>query len=180
MTRRRANYLWIHPSFCGRIITLTGGTFQDYGISYNVYKDFLYTYDIVFGKLYPFNPESRSKAVSHVEDRGRFRKSDVWNHSPTFSTQKYTKISYFSMNQYVYTFDSDSYAKKVFENVLKAYEEQLKAYESMKEDYESKKKDRFDNRMRKKEKRQKIVDSTPEKASRRDYELKKLSEKASN
>jgi len=180
MTPRRANYLWIHPSFCGCIITLTGGTFQDYGISYNVYKDFLYTYDTVFGNLYPFNPESRSKAVSYVRDRGRFTKANIWNHSPTFSTQTYTNISYFSMTRYIYTFDSDSYAKKVFKNVLKAYEKQLKAYESMKEDYYSKKKVRFDNQMRKKKEREQRVNSTPEKASRREYELKKLSEKASN
>jgi len=179
MTNKRRPCLWIPPTFCKNRITLTGGTFQDYGIRRVIYRG-LCTYIFITGNLYPFDPESRSKAVSHVEHRGRFTKASIWNHSPTFSTQIYTKISYFSMTQYIYTFDSDSYAKKVFENVLKAYETQLKAYESMKEDYESKKKDRFDNRMRKKEKRQKIVDSTPEKASRRDYELKKLSEKASN
>jgi len=169
MTPRRANYLWIPPSFCGRIITLTGGTFQDYGIRRIIYRG-LCTYIFITGNLYPFDPESRSKAVSHVEDRGRFTKANVWNHSPTFSTQKYTNISYFSMTRYIYTFDSDSYAKKVFENVLKAYEKQLKAYESIKEDYYSKKKVRFDNQMRKKKEREQRVDADPEKA------LKKLSE----
>jgi hypothetical protein len=139
MTIKRKLYLWIPPSFCGRIITLTGGTFQDYGISYNVYKDFLYTYDIVFGRLYPFDPESRTKAVAHVEDRGRFTKSNVWNNTPMFSNERYTNTSYFLMTQYIYTFDSKDCAKKAFECVKNAYETQLKAYESMKEDYDSKK-----------------------------------------
>jgi hypothetical protein len=177
MTIKRKPYLWIHPSLDGRRITLTGGTFQDYGIRRVIYKG-LCTYIFITGNLYPFDPESRKRAVAYVEDRGRCTKANIWNHSPTFSTQKYTKISYFSMTQYIYTFDSDSYAKKVFENVLKAYEEQLKAYESMMIAYYTEKNERFKNRMMKKEKRKKMVDSNPEKASRRASELKKLSEKA--
>jgi hypothetical protein len=166
MTIKRKSYLWIHPSLDGSRITLTGGTFGDYGIHRVIYRG-LCTHIFITGNLYPFDPESRTKAVAHVEDRGRFTKSDIWNHSPMFSTERYTKISYFSMTRYIYTFDSDSFAKKVFENVLKAHEKQLKAYESMKEDYDSKKKDRFDNRMRKKEERRQRVDADPEKVLRK-------------
>ncbi len=179
MTHRKNIRLWIRPSSYGRKITLTGGTFKDYGIPYNVYTG-LCSDETINGNLYPFDPESRSKAAAPVEDRGRFTKSEVSIHSPTFSTKEYLTVGHFSMTQYIYTFDSDSYAKKVFENVLKAYEEQLKAYESMMIAYYTEKNERFKNRMMKKEKRKKMVDSNPEKASRRASELKKLSEKASN
>jgi hypothetical protein len=158
---------------------LTGGTFKDYGIPYDVYTG-LCSDETINGNLYPFDPESRSKAAAPVEDRGRFTKSEVSIHSPTFSTKEYLTVGHFLITQYVYTFDHEDYAKKAFEYVENAYIEQLKAYESMMTTYDAEKGERFKNRMRKKEKRQQRVDSNREKASRRDSELKKLSEKVSN
>ena len=127
MTNRKKNCLWIRPSLCDCTIILIGGTFRDYGIPLDMYKK-LCTHELIIGNLYPFDPESRSKAVAHVEDRGRFTNSDVWNHSPTFSTLRYTGISYFSMTKNVYTFESHDYAKKACKYVENAYTEQLKAY----------------------------------------------------
>ena len=179
MTIRRRNYHWMNPKLNNFVIKTTGGTFQDYGIPRVIYRG-LCTLESINGNLYPFDPKSRSKAVAHVEDRGRFTKADVLDSSPTFYKERYTRISYISITQYVYTFHSDSYAKKVFQNVLKAYEKQLEAYESMKEDYYSKKQERFDYRNNKKKERRKRVDSTPEKASKREDVLNQLSKKVSN
>ena len=130
MTKRRKQKLWICPSLNNNRITLTGGTFNNYGIPSVMYKK-LCSLERIHGNMYPFHPEYQTKAVAHVEDRGRYTKRRVLIHSPTFSIKEDKRISCFMITQYVYTFDSDGYAKEVFKNVLKAHDKQLKAYESM-------------------------------------------------
>ncbi len=179
MTNRRKNRLWISPSLYGSVIILTGGTLRDYGIP-NVMYVGLCRYEYITGNLYPFNPESRTKTVAHVEDRGRHTKGGVWNHDPMFSTKKYKGVSYFSMTQNVYTFNSDGYAKEVFKNILKAHNKQLGAYDSMMTTYDNEKNKRFDNKIKRKEARKAKVDSDPEKVSKRETKLKELQKKASN
>ncbi len=179
MTNKRRSYLWIHPLLYMNTITLTGSTFDNYRIPYDVYVG-LCNYQTIHGNLYPFDPESRTNAVAHVEDRGRYRKGGVEIHSPTFSIQKYEKISYFSINQYVYTFYSEEHAKNAFEYVKNAYAEQLKAYESMMTTYYSEKKERFDKKINRKKARKAKVDSDPEKVSKREAKLEELQKKASN
>lgn len=178
MTKRRKQKLWICPSLNNNRIKLTGGTFHDYGIPSVMYKK-LCSLERIHGYLYQFDPESRTKAVAHVEDRGRYTKGGVEIHSQTFFT-KDDEISCFSITQYIYTFDSDGYAKEVFKNVLKAYDKQLNAYESMMTMYRSEKKKRFDKKINRKEVRKEKVDSDPEKVSKREAILLKLQKKASN
>ncbi len=179
MTNKRRSCLWIHPVCNINIIRLTGGTFNDYGIPDNVYTG-LSSYETIRGNVYPFDPESRTNAVAHVEDRGCYRKGGVKIHSPTFSIQKYERMSYFSMKQYVYTFDSEEHAKNAFEYVKNAYAEKLKAYESMMTTYYSEKKERFNKKINRKKARKEKVDSDPEKVSKREAKLQELQKKASN
>jgi hypothetical protein len=176
MTHRRRLTLWICPALYKCTIILTGGTFKDYGIPMVMYAGLCH-YQTINGNLYPFDPESRTKAVANVEDRGRYTKGGVWNNSPTFSTIKYKRISYFSMTQYVYTFESEEHAKNAFEYVKNAYTEKLKAYESMMTTYNSEKKKRFDKKIKRKKDRKARVDSDPEKVSRRATKLKELQKK---
>ncbi len=169
MTIKRKKNLWIPPllSLCGYKITLTGGGFEKYFIPNDLYSDnLLLCSHTHIGYMYQFDPESKPKQP----------------HIPTFygKEREYTNIGCFQITQYVYVFKLGGPAKKAFESVKKEYERQLEAYKSMKEDYYSTKNDSFNNRWMKKKRRKDKVDSTPEKASRRDYELKKLSEKASN
>lgn len=173
MTFRRKNHLWVSPLSYDCVIILIGGTFHDYGIPSVIYEG-LCTYERIYGNMYPFDPESRSKAVAHVEDRGRHTKRSVLIHSPTFSIKKYKRISCFMMTQYVYTFDSEEHAKNAFEYVKNAYAEQLKAYESMMTTYYSEKKERFDKKINRKEVRKAKVDSDPEKVSKREAKLNEL------
>jgi hypothetical protein len=179
MTNKPRFTLRIPPLLYGRIIRLTGGTFDNYRIPYYVYTS-LCSYETIHGYLYPFDPESRTNAVAHVEDRGCYTKGSVKSHSPTFSIEKYQRISYFSINQYVYTFCSEEHAKKAFEYVKNAYAEQLKAYESMMTTYYSEKEERFDKKINRKKARKAKVDSDPEKVSNREEKLKELQKKASN
>ena len=131
----------------------------------------------IYGNMYQFDPESQSKAVAHVEDRGRYTKGGVGIHSPTFSIEKYEEFGYFLITQNVYTFDSEEHAKNAFEYVKNAYIEQLKAYESMMTTYYAEKQKRFENRKRKKKDRKARVDSNPEKVSRRATKLEELQKK---
>ena len=179
MTNRRKQKLWICPLLNGPVITVIGGTLQNYGIPSVMYEK-LSTHERIYGNLYSFDPESRTNAVAHVEDRGRYTKGGVGIHSPTFSIEKYKGVSYFSMTQNVYTFDSEEHAKNAFEYVEKAYTEQLKAYESMMTTYYSEKEKRFDKKINRKEARKAKVDSDPEKVSKREAKLKDLQKKASN
>ena len=177
MTNRRKLFLWISPVSDKRsIIILTGGTFEDYGIHYSVYAG-LCNYETINGNLYPFDPASRTKAVAHVENRGRCTKGGVFNHSPMFSTVEHERISSLSINQYVYTFNSEEHAKKAFEYVKNAYDKQLKAYKSMMTTYYAEKKERFDKKIKLKEARKAKVDSDPEKVSNREEKLKELQKK---
>ena len=179
MTKKRKHCLWIGPSLNNNRITLTGGTFNNYGIPGVIYKN-LCTREHIYGNMYQFDPESRSKAVAHVEDRGRHTKRSVLIHSPTFSIKEDKGIGCFMITQYIYTFDSDGYAKEVFKNVLKAYDKQLNAYESMMTMYRSEKKKRFDKKIIRKQARKAKVDSDPEKVSKREAILLELQKKASN
>ena len=177
MTNRKKNRLWSYPLLNGPVIKLTGGTLQNYGIPSVMYKNVCTPHKRIYGNMYPFDPESQSKAVAHVEDRGHYRKGGVGIHSPTFSIEKYEGVSYFLITQNVYTFNSDGYAKEVFKNVLKAHDKQLKAYESMMTTYYAEKQKRFENRKRKKKDRKARVDSNPEKVSRRATKLEELQKK---
>ncbi len=179
MTKRRRLTLWIPPLLDGRIIRLTGGTFDNYRIPYDVIVG-LCRYETINGYLYPFDPESRTNAVAHVEDRGCYTKGSVKSHSPTFSIEEYQRISFFSITQYVYTFYSEEHAEKAFEYVKNAYAEQLKAYESMMITYYSEKKERFNKKINRKKARKAKVDSDPEKVSKREANLKEHQKKASN
>ena len=176
MTHRRKLILWICPELHMRTIILTGGTFKDYGIRCYVYAGLCH-YQTINGNLYPFDPESRTEAVARVEDRGRYTEGGVGIHSPKFSTIKYKRISYFSMTQYVYTFESEEHAKNAFEYVKNAYTKKLKAYESMMTTYYAEKKERFDKKIKLKEARKAKVDSDPEKVSRRATKLEELQKK---
>jgi len=172
MTIKRKNNLWIPPSLssCGYKITLTGGGFEKYFIPKDLYSDnLLLCSHRNTGYLYPFDPEPKQPPPA-----------PKLMHIPTFYEETYIKIGCFQITQYVYTFRLRDSAKNAFESVKKKYEIQLKAYKSMKEAYYSTKNDSFYNRWMKKERRKDKVDSTPEKASRRDSELKKLSEKVSS
>jgi hypothetical protein len=169
MTIKRKNNLWIPPtlSSCGYKITLTGGGFEKYFIPKDLYSDNLLLCSHTHtGYMYPFDPESKPKQ----------------QHIPTFygKEREYTNIGCFQITQYVYVFKLGGPAKKAFNSVKKEYEKQLEAYKSMKDDYYTKKIECFCNRWKKKERRKYKVCSIPEKASRRDYELKKLSEKVSS
>jgi len=176
MTNRKKNRLWRYPLLNGTVIELTGGTFHDYGIPSVMYKN-VCIHKCIYGNMYPFDPESRTEAVAHVEDRGRYTEGGVGIHSPTFSREKYKRVSYFSMTQNVYTFNSYGYAKEVIKNVLKAHDKQLKAYESMMTTYYAEKKERFDKKIKRKEARKAKVDSDPEKVSNREAKLKELQKK---
>lgn len=176
MTIKRKNNLWIPPSLssCGYKITLIGGEFKTYFIPNDLYSDnLLLCSHTNTGYLYPFDPEAKPKQQRPDNVSGL-------KHIPTFYEETYIKIGCFQITKYVYVFRLGDSAKNAFESVKKKYEIQLKAYKSMKEAYYSTKNDSFNNRWMKKERRKDKVDSTPEKASRRDSELKKLSEKVSS
>ena len=176
MTIKRKNNLWIPPSLssCGYKITLIGGGFEKYFIPKDLYSDnLLLCSHTNTGYLYPFDPEPKPKQPPPAPKL---------KHIPTFygKEREYTNIGCFQITKYVYVFRLGDSAKNAFESVKKKYDIQLKAYKSMKEAYYSTKNDSFNNRWMIKERRKDKVDSTPEKASRRDSELKKLSEKVSS
>ena len=127
MSNRRKLFLWICPVSDKRTkIILTGGTFEDYGIHYSVYAGLCH-YETINGNLYPFDPESRTQAVAHVEDRGCYTKGGVGIHSPTFSIEKHERISSLSINQYVYIYNmrikkSDKYTTEREDIINRALE----------------------------------------------------------
>ena len=102
MTNRKKNRLWSYPLLNGPVITVIGGTFHDYGIPSVMYKKLCTPHERIYGNLYSFDPESRTNAVTHVEDRGRYTKGGVLIHSPTFSIKEDKRISCFMITQYVY------------------------------------------------------------------------------
>jgi hypothetical protein len=166
--------LWMNPSREGPKITLTGGDFNSYGLKKNFEKILSetktsYKLDTFYTRyLYQFNFETRIEATAHVEDRGRYTKARIWDHSLTISDKNYRLFSPILINQHVYTFDSEDCTKKVFEKVSETYKAQLDDYESRKKAYEAEKKKRFNNRTKKKEARKIRVDSIPEKLSKRE------------
>ena len=185
MTNRKKSTLWIPPLLYMSTITLTGGTLKDYGISRRNNESLS---EIIMktelsrttGKLYPFDPNTRSKSAPDKENRGHYTKGGVWNSSPTFSIETYDNVGSFVIEQYVYTFDSEENAKKMFEYVKNEYSKQLKAYESMMTTYYSEKKERFDKKIKRKKDRKAKVDLDPKKVSKREEKLKELQKKASN
>jgi len=157
--------LWMRPSREGLEITLTGGDFNSYGL-----KEISHINCIHFFRryLYQFNFDTRFKATAHVEDRGRYTKVCIWDHSLTISEEEHRRFSPILINQHVYTFDSEDCTKKVFEKVSETYKAQLDDYESRKKVYEAEKEKHFNNRTKKKEARKMRVDSIPEKLSKRE------------
>jgi len=183
MTIRRAQNLWIPPSLsrCGYTIILTGGRFKDYFTPNDLYSDdLLLCSSMRDGYLYPFDPNRQPKQPPPYKYNVFGLRPPIFEHSPTFYKEKYIKIGYFQITQYVYVFKSGDPAKKAFESVKKEYERQLEAYKSRMTAYYAKKNECFNNRWEKKERRKDKVCSIEDKNSKRNAMLKIFPKKASN